>query len=241
MKLYHELAEWWPLFSPPGEDYAAEADFVRQLFEANADGPVRSVLELGSGGGNVASYLKAHYALTLVEPSHDMRDVSRALNPECEHRAGDMRSVRLDRRFDAVFVHDAVMYMTSEADLALAITTAGVHCRPGGVTVFAPDCTRETFRPGTDDGGGEGGGRAVRYLEWTHDADPIGTTVTVDYAILLREANGAVRVVHDRHVEGLFPRATWRACLDAAGFEVSIVADPWGRDLFVGRRREEKG
>ena len=35
--------------------------------------------------------------------------------------------------FDAVFVHDAVVYMTTEADLALAIKTAFVHCRPGGI------------------------------------------------------------------------------------------------------------
>jgi hypothetical protein len=35
----------------------------------------------------------------------------------------------------------------------------------------------------------------------------------------LREGDGAVRVVHDRHVEGLFPRATWRGLLAEAGLE----------------------
>jgi hypothetical protein len=29
---------------------------------------------------------------------------------------GDMRTTRLGRQFDAVFVHDAVCYMTTEAD-----------------------------------------------------------------------------------------------------------------------------
>ncbi len=35
-------------------------------------------------------------------------DTSRELNPDCEHVLGDMRTLRLGRTFDAVFVHDAV-------------------------------------------------------------------------------------------------------------------------------------
>ena len=91
------------------------------------------------------------------EPSAGMRAVSLALNPDCEHVAGDMRSVRLGRQFDAVFVHDAVCYMTTESDLQLAIETAFVHCQPGGVALFAPDFVRDTFRPGTDHGGSDDG------------------------------------------------------------------------------------
>lgn len=237
MKLYRELAGWWPLFSPPGEDYAEEAAYVRQLFEGRAAGSVRTLLELGSGGGHNASHLKAHYELTLVDIAPEMLDVSRALNPECEHLEGDMRSVRLGNTFDGVFVHDAVGYLTREADLAAAMETAAAHCRPGGVAIFAPDYVRETYEPGTDDGGGDGDGRALRYLEWKHDPDPEDTTYAVDYAIVMRDERGESRVVHDRHVLGLFPRATWQKRFAAAGFEVSVVADPWGRDLFVGRRR----
>ena len=238
MKLYLELAEWWPLFSPPGEDYAEEAAYVRALLDEASGGGIGTLVELGSGGGNNASFLKAHYALTLVDLAEGMLRVSRALNPECEHAQGDMRSVRLGRVFDAVFVHDAIGYLTSEADLAAALVTAGVHCRPGGAAVFAPDYVCETFRPGTETGGEDGtDGRGVRFLEWVHELESAGTTYRVDYVIALREAGGEVRVVHDRHVEGVFPRATWLSLLAAAGFEARVVHDPWGRDLFVCRRR----
>jgi SAM-dependent methyltransferase len=236
MKLYRELAEWWPLFSPPGADYAEEAAFVRGLFEAASGGGIRTLLELGSGGGNNACHLKASYALTLVDVSPDMLRVSRALNPECEHALGDMRSVRLGRLFDGVFVHDAVMYMTTEADLAAALGTAALHTRPGGIAIFAPDYVRESFAPGSEDGGEDGAGRALRYLEWMHDPDPSDTSYVVDYVILLRDAAGATRVVHDRHVEGLFPREAWLRLLGEAGFEAKSVRDPWGRDIFVCRR-----
>ncbi len=165
--LYTDLADWWPLLSAPG-DYAEEAEFFRSTLEAACGRPLRTMLELGSGGGNNASHLKAWFEMTLIDPAPGMLAVSHALNPECEHLAGDMRTVRLGRQFDAVFVHDAVCYMTTETDLRLAIETAFVHCAPAGAALFAPDYVRETFRPPyTSHGGEDGAGRAMRYLEWT--------------------------------------------------------------------------
>src|SRR5918992_3356639 len=133
------------------------------MIRAASRGPVREVLELGSGGGNNASHMKRAFAMTLVEPSDGMREISRKLNPECEHTPGDMRTVRLDRTFDAVFVHDAIMYMTTEDDLRTALTTVAVHLAPGGVALVAPDATTETFREATEHGGGDeaGGGRGT--------------------------------------------------------------------------------
>jgi SAM-dependent methyltransferase len=240
-RMYHDLAPWWPLLSAPSE-YAEEAEIYRRLLVEAGDPPPVTVLELGSGGGNNASHLKAHFELTLVDLSEGMLEVSREANPECEHVQGDMRTVRLGREFDAVFVHDAVMYMTTAEDLRLAIETAFVHCRPGGAALFAPDHLREHFRTGTDYGGHDGDQRAVRFLEWTWDPDPLDTTYTVDYAYLLRDADGSVRVEHDRHVEGLFPRATWLELLADAGFEARAVPvehselEPGSYELFVATR-----
>lgn len=234
MKLYSRLAHWWPLLSAP-EDYAEEAEFCRKLLQSRAQIPVQTVLELGSGGGNNALHLKGYFQMTLVDLSEGMLEVSRKLNPECEHRQGDMRSVRLGRQFDAVFVHDAVMYMTSQADLRQAMQTAFVHLKPGGVVLFAPDCVRETFRPGTDHGGHDGEGRGLRYLEWTHDPDPSDSLYTVDYAYLLSEGE-QVWVEHDRHIEGLFARADWLGWLEQTGFQASRVVDAYERDLFIGLR-----
>ncbi len=240
-KFYSELASWWPLLSSP-QEYAEEAGFYRTaLIEACDDNP-RTMLELGSGGGNNASHLKAHFNMTLVDRAPGMLAVSRSLNPDCEHVAGDMRTVRLDRQFDCVFVHDAVVYMTTAADLRQAVETAFIHCRPGGAALFAPDHVRETFRPSTDHGGHDGGGKALRYLEWTWDPDPTDTTYLVDYAFLLRLGDGSIRVEHDRHVEGLFSRDEWCRALSEAGFQpVSVPAEhsglePGECEIFIGWR-----
>jgi SAM-dependent methyltransferase len=234
---YRELAPWFHLLTAPGE-YVEEAAEIRDLLQATADGPVERVLELGSGGGNNASHLRGSFQLTLVDASEQMLAVSRTLNPECEHLLGDMRSLRLGRTFDAVLVHDAVMYLTDERELRMALETVALHARPGGAVLVAPDCTRESWKPATSSGGHDGpDGRALRYLEWDWDDDPRDTVFTSAMAYLLREPDGSVRVEHDVNRCGVFPRATWLRLLDEAGVDSTVVPSAWGPEIFVGRRR----
>jgi hypothetical protein len=129
------------------------------------------------------------------------------------------------------------MYCTSLADLRAALTTAAVHCRPGGLVIVAPDEVRETWEPETSSGGEDGrDGRALRYLEWTFDPDPSDTITEVAYTIVTREADGQMRVVLDRHVEGLFPEADWLATFRDAGLTPRVVHDAWSRHVFVARK-----
>src|SRR4051794_23620784 len=113
MKLYSELAHWWPLMSPPTH-YVEEAADLLPLLDPPESGRL-TLLELGSGGGSLASHLKQHFTLTLTDRSPDMLAVSRIVNPECEHVIGDMTSLDLGRQFDRVMVHDAIMYATTPA------------------------------------------------------------------------------------------------------------------------------
>lgn len=240
-KLYTSLAEWWPLLSSP-EEYVEEAATYANLLLSHGGPPARTLLELGSGGGSNASHLKRRFDMTLADLAPAMLAVSRKLNPECEHLEGDMRTLRLGRQFDRVFIHDAICYMTTAHDLQSAIETAFVHCRPGGAALFVPDFIRETFRPSTSHGGHDGARRALRYLEWTWDPDPKDTTYTTDLAYFLRDEDGTARVEHDRHIEGLFSRAEWLRILAAAGFEPLAVpfeyplAEGGLSEMFLGVR-----
>ena len=240
--MYAELASWFHLITAPA-DYEEEAtSFVKHLTDACIT-PPETVLELGSGGGNNASHMKAHFEMTLVDLSPAMLALSKTINPELEHVEGDMRVFRLNREFDAVFVHDAVGYMLTKRDLRATFKTAFLHCRPGGAALFAPDNLVETFEPETDSGGHDGeDGRAVRYLEWSYDPDPSDTKATTDYAYLLREANGDVRVEHDQHIMGLFPRRTWLQLLSEAGFDAEALPfdhstlTPGSQEIFIAKR-----
>jgi SAM-dependent methyltransferase len=235
--MYAELAEWWPLLSPPSHYVEEAADFFGMLPAGVFDAPRPTLLELGCGGGSLAWHLKARFQATLTDVSPGMLAVSRRANPECEHVEGDMRTLRLGRLFDVVLMHDAVMYMTTPADLKAALGTAAVHCRPGGTLVVLPDCVRETFEPDSSTGGEDGpDGRGLRYVEWTWDPDPGDDTAETAYAFLLRSADGRVRAEGDQHRFGLFPRDRWLAWLEEAGFGTRVRTDPWKRDVFLGVR-----
>jgi SAM-dependent methyltransferase len=236
-RLYDDLAGWWPLLSPP-EEYVEEAeDLVRRL--GTDDLPEgATLLELGAGGGSLAFHLKRLFRLTLTDKSPGMLAVSRRINPECEHLGGDMRSLRLGRLFDVVLIHDAIVYATEPAAVRATLRTAAAHCRPGGRVAVLPDHVRETFSAETDHGGRDApDGRGLRYLEWTWDPDPEDDTYLVDYAFLLRSADGRVTAEHDRHVEGLFTISQWLTWLDEVGLTAGSDTDRWGRVVFIGRRR----
>jgi SAM-dependent methyltransferase len=240
-KLYRELASWWPLLSAP-EDYGEEAAFYERAIVEACARPPETVLELGSGGGNNASHMKARFRMTLTDLSPDMLKVSEALNPECEHIQGDMRTVRVGREFDAVFVHDAVCYITTEEDLRKAIETAYVHCRPGGAAVFCPDFVRENYRPSTHHGGHDGTGRSLRYLDWSYDPDTADTTYEVFMVYALRDGD-EMTVETDRHHEGLFSREDWLRLLSNTGFTPKVIQwkhseVEYALEVFVGSKPE---
>jgi SAM-dependent methyltransferase len=242
-RLYTDLTAWYHLVDP-AEDHADEAACYLDAFRQGIRGRAATLLDLGSGAGNNTVHLKAHFTCTCADLSEPMLALGRRRNPECEHVAGDMRTLRLGRQFDAVLVHDAITYMTTEPDLQAAIETAFVHTRPGGAAGVTPDELADTFEESAQLIEGDDGTRAVRYVEWSWDPVPDDGKARAEYGLLLREG-GEVQAVHDRHETGLFPRATWVRLLEAAGFEVEIVRRPIEDgatdEVFLCRRPEEAG
>ncbi len=100
----------------------------------------------------------------------------------------------------------------------------------------------EEAAPTTEHGGDDGGARGLRFLEWTWHSDPADTTCLVDYAFMMRAADGTVRIEHDRHVEGLFSRAEWLRLFSHVGFQARVVPfehselEPGSHEVFVATR-----
>lgn len=106
------------------------------------------------------------------------------------------------------------------------------HAETGGKEVW----------PGNETGGSDAGGRALHYIEWRWVPDAGQETYVTDMAYLLRDESGAVEVIHDRHVMGLFPRGVWLDLIAAAGFEPRAISfehsanTDAGHDVFLGLR-----
>lgn len=241
MKLYDQLADWYTLLTPLADYREEAAQYRAALLDALGPG-AHSLLELGAGAGHNAHYLAADFQLTLTDLSPPMLALAQQACPEATVVVGDMRTLRLGRTFDAVFAHDALCYIRTEADLAAVFETARLHLRPGGVFLAVPDYVTETFEAGEETGGSEEGDRALRYLDWVWQREGQHDGYVVDYAIMTRVGEAIPEVHHDRHEEGLFPRATWVRLLEGAGFEPERVT--WRHsdverelEMFVARAR----
>lgn len=240
MRLYGDLHPWYPLLDPVADHAEEVAAYVACLREHLGPGRHR-LLELGAGAGNNAFHLKAEFDCTLNELSPDMQALSLAQNPECVHLPpGDLCSLRLEDTFDAVLLHDAVAYMHDLPMLQAALATLWHHTRPGGCALVVPDTYLEDFEEATEVNEAEDeSGRALRCLTWSWAPTPGGSLAWTEYILALREGE-QVQVVHDRHPEGLFSRATWVAQLEALGFQVAWGQRPHGDgtddDFLVARR-----
>ena len=206
-RLYSDLASWWPHVANR-ESYATEsAAFLRMMDEA-AGREVQSILELGAGSGMLASHFDGKREVVLTDLSSEMLDVSRKHNPSRQHIQDDMRTMRLDRHFDAVLLQDAVMYLTHPDDLLATFKTAAAHLKPGGVLLCLPDLVKEEFQE-TSMSGGSLGQPAAQLLEWHWDPNPDDHTYRIDMSFMFKHTDGHMETVHEHHELGLYDRKTY--------------------------------
>jgi len=219
-RLYTDLAWLWPMWGDATQQYAHFCEHVAAQIRRYAKRPVRTLLDIGCGGGKNVLNLKRAFDVTGIDLSPTMLEQAKTLNPECTFVQGDMRSCRLGRTFDAVLMDDAITHMNSLADFTAALRTARAHLEPGGVLVVTPDVTTETFvQNRTTVTPSARAGLEVVFVENVHDADPTDDRYETTILYLIRD-HGQLRIETDRWTMGIFSLETWRGVLRETGFEV---------------------
>ncbi len=218
-RLYDDLAWVWPIISPP-QDYVEETEHFCKIIQEHSQLEVRTLLDLGCGGGHNDCTLKKHFDVTGVDTSEDMLELARQLNPEVAYAVGDMRNLRLGKTFDAVTIFDSIIYMVTVADLHAAFVTAYKHLKPGGVFLTMVETIPERFRQNwTQCTTHARGDIEIAFIENAYDPDPTDTNYEVTLIYLIRRG-GRLDIETDRHVCGIFGIETWHVLLEGVGFEV---------------------
>ena len=124
------------------KDYEAEASYVvRYIRSIKPDSS--SILDLGCGTGRHARCFASHgFNVHGVDLSPQMIEIARneqTESPGTTFEVGDVRLVRLARKFDCVLSLFHVMsYQIDNQDIRNAFCTASEHTVPGGAFIF--DC-----------------------------------------------------------------------------------------------------
>lgn len=127
------------------KDYAAESKFIAEILESHLGTKNGSILELGCGTGIHAEHLSnMGFDVTGVDLSAKMIDVARSrtskkLNAKLGFEIGDVRSARLNSKFDSIIsLFHVASYQTSNIDILSMFETASLHLKDGGIFIF--DC-----------------------------------------------------------------------------------------------------
>lgn len=209
------------------KDYDAECDLVQLLASRYGIGAA-SILDLGCGTGRHAVALAARgCTVTGVDVSADMllRAEARAESAgvSVDFVAGDVRDVRLGRRFDVVLLMFAVLgYQLDDHDVEAALATAAEHLRPGGVVIFdvwngpAVEAIGPTTRTKAV---AAGGGQILRTARGTLDTR--SRTCIVEYGLEWVVDGNVVRTAKEQHRMRYFFEAELRAFARGAGCEIT--------------------
>ena len=211
---YNDLAWTEDWLADPAE-YEQEVMIYTDLIKRTAVEPPGTLLHLGSGAGRHDRIFKQHFTVTGVDLSLGMLNKARLAHPDIEYLEGDMRTLRLNRQFDAVAIPDGIDYMASQDDLQKAIQTAVLHLKPGGVLLVVAK-TEETFRDNNFAYSGEKDGVHVTLLENNYVNPFRPNTYEATFLYLIRQ-KGELSIHTDRHVLGLFSQAMWDGVFKMAG------------------------
>lgn len=217
-RLYGDLAWTWPIISPP-QHYIEETEEFCRVIREHSQIEVRTLLDLGCGGGHNDGTLKKHFEVTGIDVSAAMLALARRLNPEVAYSLGDMRTIRLGKTFDAVTIFDSISYMLTVADLRAAFVTAFEHLKPGGVLLTYVEEIPERFQQNrTRCATHAQGDIEITFIENCYDPDPTDTTYETTFVYLIRRGGG-LEIETDRHRCGIFKLETWHSLLSEVGFE----------------------
>lgn len=224
-KLYTQLANIYH------EMYQSVFDYRREFLRADRvfrKYGVKSVLELGSGSGNLAKYFReGGYDYVGMDIARPMLRIAERLNPGARFVHGDMRRFRVARRFDAVLIAGrSFAYLTANDEVLAALRSIRRALKPGGVLLFDNFDARAIF-------GGDlrkplrdtirCGGMTVARTFWRTPNLATGWTWNLDAEYRVRRA-GSTKTYRDRSVLRAFTPDELRVFLEMAGFSPVRIA-----------------
>ena len=218
-RLYGDLTWTWPIISPV-EDYIEETELFSKLIREHSKIKVKTLLHLGCGGGHNDYTFKKFFKVTSLDISEDMLSLAKKLNPEVNYKYGDMRTIQLEEKFDAVIILDSINYIKTVEDLQRTFITTYEHLKPGGVFLtFVEQITGQFKQNNTTYSTHSKGDVEITFIENHYDPDSNDTSYEATFIYLIR-IGGKLEVHIDRHLCGVFKLETWLKLLKAIRFKV---------------------
>ena len=228
---YSDLAWTEHIIAPPDE-YTEETEPLINAIKEHSVNEVKTLLHLGCGSGGNDYIFKRYYQVTGIDISEKMLEIARDINPEAVYHQGDMRTIELDKCFDAVVAPESIDYMRTENDLYSAMMTAQKHLKPDGVFLVVAN-TAERFRQNNFVYTGSRDNIEITLFENNYVPPYSRTTYEATLIYLIRR-KGKMEIYSECHILGLFKVETWLDLLKKAGFDtINQISMDHACDRFI--------
>jgi len=226
-KYYDELNAW--------KDYRAESERLEGIARRLGRRGRATWLDVACGTGRHLEHLRRKHPVVGVDASREMLRIARRRLPKIRLVVGDMRTFRLDQRFDVVScLFSAIGHLRTERDLGTTFANFARHLNPGGVAIVEPWLDPTKLRLGSVylrayDGPFT---KVVRCAFSTRR----GNRTVIQYHYLIAEHGRGIRHVKVTDVGLLVSRSRLLELMSSAGLESRFIARGLmpGRGLLIG-------
>lgn len=134
-KLYTELAEIYEKMYATFIDYKEEYLFYSRILKKYNK---QSVLELGSGTGNLSRYFDENgFEYLGLDLNKEMIEIAKRKNPSCNFMEGDMRNFKLQHPMESIIITGrSISYLLKNEDINSAFKNIHNNLKEGGIFCF---------------------------------------------------------------------------------------------------------
>ena len=145
---FRELAKYYDVLNF-GKDYRGESEKLEAIARRFGRAGRTSWLDVACGTGRHLEFLGHRHPATGVDVSREMLRVARRRLSGIRLVLGDMRTFRLNRRFDVVScLFGAIGHLRNKDEVRMTFANIARHLNPGGVAIVEPWIAPSAWRHG---------------------------------------------------------------------------------------------
>ncbi len=231
--MYSRSAKYYDaVYKALHKDYRSEAARIRELAKARCAVPPSTLLDVACGTAQHLEAFSAWFDVEGIDLSPDMLKVASARMPNAPFHQADMRTFRLERRFDVVVcLYSGIAHMTTPGELDAAAANMAARVKPGGVLIVEPWFERGEW---------EGGLIVAAFVDEPQTkiarmgvTRREGNVSILEYHFMIAQGSG-VETFSEPFLFTMFSEAEYKHAFEAAGLAVERIRTETGeRGLYV--------
>lgn len=226
-KYYDKIYKW--------KDYKKEVDFLEWLFK-RFKLKVNDILEVACGTGAHTVLLKERgYSILGIDINKEMLDVAKEKIKDVEFIQGDMRKLKLRRKFDCILcLFSSVAYNQNYDELEQTLKNFYNHLKEKGILVFDNGFFKDTFVEGYSriDVVDEKDLKLARFSS----SQKLEKNFKIVFAYILKE-NGKLDFDLDEHIVGMFEIKKVKKLMEKIGFR-TIIFNGFANKQYIRKEKE---